>query len=139
MMQTRNSFESDDIFQMVASNVWRYRKSYDSTKGQLCKWLITITYNAARKYHKGKDMFFLLEDETTLDEILSDSNEKWRLYFSDLSQKMSPTQYSVLTMKLIGRFSTEEISKYIGLKPARIRQIYKVAIRICNEYFKELI
>ena len=102
-------------------------------------WLITIAYNEARNYKKGKNIYseYVQNNEDLVMETIYDTDSIYlSLYLEDIKKCLSDVEYQILIYKEINNMSYLEISKIMKYTDKTIKTYHLKAMKVVRRYFK---
>lgn len=138
--------EAEDITQEVFIKIWRQAWRYDGRRA-LSTWLYRITCNSAIDHIRRHRTFIISLSDTdpdrsrTIEKHLPEEKsaeesiirtEEWEL-FRKISEKLSPKQRIIFTLKDIEGLSTEEVIQITGLGADSIKSNLYLARKALRE------
>jgi len=141
-LMTGNKEEAEDILQEVFVSVWKFRHTFNATKGKLTTWLHRITVNQCIGKHRKKQPALLSLEEASLDlpdmkrqelpeEALVSKWEYERLMraMNSLDSKHRP----VLVLRYFDGLSYGEIAQVVDIPLGTVKSRINQALRSLRE------
>lgn len=128
--QTRNRFDTDDVFQEVFIRYCRKRPVFASCEHEKA-WFLRVTVNCAKTlyFSRLKHIFVPLDESIVSDEPQDD--------LTPYLEKLSPDYRAVVHLFYYEGLSTDEISKLLRRKPSTVRMQLTRARRILKDIIEE--
>ncbi len=124
----KNSADSEDIVQIVFTKIYELNKEKFPTKKE-ANWLYTLTKNETISFLRKKNNVIELED---IYEIENDNNELNDIVdideFNRLLSKLNEKEKQIVTLKILGNFSFNEISKLLNESTGTVKWRYYKAL-----------
>ena len=124
----KNEDECKDITQNVFIKIWNLEKEKFPSKNE-ASWLYSLTKNEALTYLRNKKQEFNIEDLyylTSENEELNSIIEKDK--FNRIISKLDIKEQEIVTLKILSKFSFNEISKMLGMPIGTVQWKYYKAI-----------
>ena len=134
----KNKTDSEDIVQIVFSKIYEINKEKLPTNKE-ASWIYTLTKNETITFLRKKENYISLEN---IYEIENTNNEINNIIDCDsynrLINKLNDKEKQIISLKIIGEFSFEEISKLLNEPPGTIKWRYYKAVNIIKMLLSNL-
>ncbi len=124
----KNMADSEDIVQIVFTKIYELNKEKFPTQKE-ANWLYTLTKNETISFLRKKNNVIELED---IYEIEDDNNELNDIVdideFNKLLSKLNEKEKQIVTLKILGGFSFNEISKLLNESTGTVKWRYYKAL-----------
>ena len=124
----KNSYDSDDIVQIVFEKIYSIDKDKLPTRNE-SSWLYSVTKNETINYLNKKKNHIELEE---IYEIEDNNNEINELINKDsynrLIGKLNENEKEIISLKILSNLSFKEIAKLLNKPPGTIKWIYYKSI-----------
>ncbi|GGJ88883.1 DNA-directed RNA polymerase sigma-70 factor [Lentibacillus kapialis] len=129
--------KTKEIVQQVFLRIWVAKQHYDSDKGQLVNWLITVTRNISIDYIRKEKKLAEKQQKAILHDSIEMSgytlrdadNQLTKMEIEEAKSKLSEEQRRLITLLYWGGYSLLEIAEFenqkIGTIKSRLHQSLK--------------
>lgn len=108
--------DAEDLYQNSLRNAFKYRDSFDATRGSFRSWLRKIAINEFRgSRRQGRWTEALPDDLPAVDATTDTSGDTGRLTLESALRLLSPVQRAVLVMTLVDEMNTEEVAEELDM------------------------
>lgn len=111
--------DAEDVLQDVFVSVWRSRRTFNPSKGNLTTWLHRITVNKCMERRRKKNLALVslegvdLPETKSTDEVLISKQEYQRLI--EAMNALDTKHRAVLVLRYFNDLSYEEIASTVGI------------------------
>jgi len=134
----KNKHDTEDIVQIVFTKIYSIDKSKLPDKNE-ASWLYTTTKNETINYLKKKKNNFDLESVYEIEDNNSEINEVIdRDAYNRLISKLSNTEKEIISLKILSKFSFEEIAKIMNIPTGTIKWKYYKSIHTLKLFLSNL-
>lgn len=129
--------KTNEIVQQVFLRIWVTKKNYDSDRGQLVNWLITITRNISIDYIRKEKKLAEKKQRAVLHESIEMSgyaptdidNQLTKMQIEEAKSKLSEEQRRLIALLYWDGYSLTEIAEFenqpVGTIKSRLHQSLK--------------
>lgn len=126
-----NAHDADDIVQESLLRAWRYRGSFDPSKGNERMWLFGITRNQLTQI-RARQSVSLDRVATELD-VAEEDVELHRIveasFVADMMRRLSPEHREVIELATGRGWSTREIADRLAIAPGTVKSRLHYGLR----------
>ncbi|MDN3203434.1 RNA polymerase sigma factor [Algoriphagus sediminis] len=133
MRVIKDRMMAEDVLQQVLIKVWNHSNTFDSNKGSIFTWLVTISRNAAIDKTRTKDFRLTQESERSVElvniterKIAEDPIEK--MYVDQLVNQLPEEQKKLISMSFFEGYSHREISDSLDMPLGTVKTRIRLAI-----------
>ena len=124
----KNKEDSEDITQIVFSKIYSLNTEKLPTKNY-ASWLYSLTKNETISYLRKKNNNINLDNIYDIKDYNNDiDNVIDEIEFNRLISKLNDTEKQIVTLKIIGGFSFDEIGKFLNLPSGTVKWKYYKSI-----------
>ena len=124
----KNKEDSEDITQIVFSKIYSLNTEKLPTKNY-ASWLYSLTKNETISYLRKKNNNINLDNIYDIKDYNNDiDNVIDEIEFNRLISKLNDTEKQIVTLKIIGGFSFDEIGKFLNLASGTVKWKYYKSI-----------
>ena len=124
----KNKEDSEDITQIVFSKIYSLNTEKLPTKNY-ASWLYSLTKNETISYLRKKNNNINLDNIYDIKDYNNDiDNVIDEIEFNRLISKLNDTEKQIVTLKIIGDFSFDEIGKFLNLPSGTVKWKYYKSI-----------
>lgn len=124
----KNKEDSEDIVQIVFEKLYHMNKEKFPTKNY-ASWLYSLTKNETISFLRKKNNNINLDNIYEIKDYNNDiDNVIEELEFNRLISKLNDTEKQIVTLKIIGDFSFDEIGKFLKLPSGTVKWKYYKSI-----------
>jgi RNA polymerase sigma factor (sigma-70 family) len=137
----RNESIAEDLLQDVFISVYRKIKTYDSSKGRLFTWLLTIAHNRAVDYQRSAHVrntsgCLELKEEHSVQQAIAEAKAEQRLLFQQI-RKLQPTVRELVELIYVQGYTHEQAAQLhripLGTVKTRVRRGIEQLRAMCTE------
>ena len=141
-LMTGRREEADDVLQEVFVTVWKYRHTFNPTRGKITTWLHRITVNQCAKRYRKREPALVSLEEKSLDLPTTKHQEqpeealvsKWE--YERLLNAMNTLHHkhrSVLVLRYFNDLSYDEIGQVVGIPLGTVKSRINQALKSLRE------
>ena len=137
--EVRSHYDAEDVLVNTFQKMWDNVDVIELNVEKFKNWLITIAYNEAKNFKKGKNIYseYVQNNEDLVMETLYDTDSIYlSLYLEDIKKCLSDDEYKILIYKEIDNMSYLEISKIMKYTDKTIKTYHLKAMKVVRRYFK---
>ena len=124
----KNSYDSDDIVQIVFEKIYSIDKDKLPTRNE-SSWLYSVTKNATINYLNKKKNHIELEEIYELEDNNNEINELINKdSYNRLIGKLNENEKEIISLKILSNLSFKEIAKLLNKPTGTIKWIYYKSI-----------
>lgn len=143
---TRNPQAAEEVSEDVYWQVWREASRFDSQRGNVIAWLLTIARSRALDYLRKEDSALLCEEPELLlmnqsaddgdpQDLLS-TTQKNRILNQAL-QQLEPIQRQLVAMAFFRGLTHEEITTFTGMALGTVKSHIRRALKHLHDALKK--
>lgn len=143
---TRNPQAAEEVSEDVYWQVWREAPRFDSQRGNVIAWLLTITRSRALDYLRKEDSALLCEEPELLlmNEPACDGNPQdllsaaqKNLILNQALQQLEPIQRQLVAMAFFRGLTHEEITTFTGMALGTVKSHIRRALKHLHDALKK--
>lgn len=125
---------SEDVLQIVLLKIWEKSNHFDSSKGALFTWLVSISRNAAIDKTRSKD-FRLSQESRQGVEVVSISNaitaddKLEQMFAKQLIEQLPEQQLKLINMSYFEGYTHKEIAGKLDIPLGTVKTRIRLAIK----------
>lgn len=130
----KNKMMAEEVLQQVLLKVWQNARTYDTQKGSLFTWLISISKNAAIDKTRTKDFRLTQESERSVELVNiteKDAGEDQieKMYVKQLLNQLPEMQRNLIDLSYFQGYSHKEISENLDMPLGTVKTRIRLAIK----------
>ena len=130
----KDKMMAEEVLQQVLLKVWHNASSFNSTKGSLFTWLVSISRNAAIDKTRTKDFRLSQESERSVElvnitEEKSSDDQFEKMYVKQLLNQLPEIQRKLITMSYFQGYSHKEIAEILDMPLGTVKTRIRLAIK----------
>jgi len=139
----KNEHDAADLTQQVFFQAWRQSQTYDSERGSLATWLMSIAHHRLVDFYRVSHpavSWESLPEIATTDQNLETQviSQEVIVRVRRLLAALSPTDQELLTLRFAAGLSSAEIASVIGKgEAATKKQLNRLLHRLRDEYRRQ--
>ena len=130
----KDKMMAEEVLQQVLLKVWHNASSFNSTKGSLFTWLVSISRNAAIDKTRTKDFRLSQESERSVElvnitEEKSSDDQFEKMYVKQLLNQLPEIQRKLISMSYFQGYSHKEIAEILDMPLGTVKTRIRLAIK----------
>lgn len=134
----KNKEDSDDVTQKVFIKIWNIDKNKLPTCNE-SSWLYSVTKNESLNHIRSKkteysiqDIYYIGTEDYEIDKMIE------RDSFNKMIEKLEQTEREIISLKIIGNLSFQEISTLLNLSIGTVEWKYYKSIKELRRFINNL-
>ncbi len=133
MRVVKDRMMAEDVLQQVLIKIWNNSGSFNSDKGSIFTWLVSISRNAAIDKTRSKDFRLTQESERSVElvnitEKKSSEDYFEKMYLTQLVNQLPEVQRRLINMSYFEGYSHKEISDKLDMPLGTVKTRIRLAI-----------
>lgn len=130
----KDKMMAEEVLQQVLLKVWHNASAFDSHKGSLFTWLVSISRNAAIDKTRTKDFRLTQESERSVElvnitEKESSDDQFEKMYVKQLLNQLPEIQRNLISMSYFQGYSHKEIAEILDMPLGTVKTRIRLAIK----------
>ena len=126
---------AEDVLQETFIKIWKNADAYDSSKGRLFTWLISIARNCAIDYTRSKD--YKQQSQTAsnfvFNEDLTETMETDYIGLKEIVEKLKPDNKEIIDLVYFQGYTQAEAAKKLSMPLGTVKTKIRVALQRLRE------
>lgn len=140
LSKVKSKMDAEDIMQDTFLRIYENSKLYQSS-GKPMSWIFTIEINIINRFYQIKSRSELIDEEVSLDNISSNTNESELMikndYLNRLLNKLDIEEREIISLHIVSDLRFREISKILNKPLSTVLNKYNRAIKKIKKIAKE--
>lgn len=133
MRVIKDKMMAEEVLQQVLIKVWNNAQSFNSDKGSLFTWLVSISRNAAIDKTRTKDFRLSQESERSVElvnisEKKSSEDQFQKMYILQMMSHLSEGHRKLINMSYFEGYSHKEIAERLNMPLGTVKTRIRLAI-----------
>lgn len=130
--------EAENLLQDVFVKVWRHIHRYDSTKGRLFTWLITICRNTALNYLRSRENFLKIEIQTgdtgvSTQRLIAEPIPVDHIGIRKMVDRLDAKHRDVINLIYYWGYTQQEVAEKLDIPLGTVKTRTRMALQVLKE------